>query len=179
MPLTPLTATLFDNTYVQRQWPVLGSRLQSNSPVSAPECAAHPVCVSLGLTGTCCPNSDGVSLACCGTSLSNGISDEWKSFIYAIHAIVNRDAAWSEFTKLEGFGVGGSKTNSLFWAASRAPPLAGYNSSTHSPDYLAAVKPNCAQNSACDAAGLSGKCCPSDNPPGVYLGCCPQVVSQP
>lgn len=176
--MTPLTAILFDNSYVQRQWPVLGSRLPVNTPVPIPECSAHPPCVALSLTGLCCPNSDGVSLACCGTSLSNGIADEWKSFIYTIHALVNRDAAWSEISKLEGFGVGGSKTNSLFWAASRPPALSGYNASTHNPDYLSSIRPVCAQNSACDAAGLSGKCCPSDNPPGVFLGCCPQIVTQ-
>ncbi len=41
MPLTPVTAVLFDQTYVQRQWPVLGSRLLSQTSILQPECAAH------------------------------------------------------------------------------------------------------------------------------------------
>lgn len=47
MPLTPVTAALFDTAYVQRQWPVLGSRLApppADSPPAStgPECSARP-----------------------------------------------------------------------------------------------------------------------------------------
>ena len=44
MPLTPVTAVLFDPAYVQRQWPVLGSRLPPPPPPSSapPDCAARP-----------------------------------------------------------------------------------------------------------------------------------------
>jgi hypothetical protein len=72
--------------------------------------------------------------------------------------VINRDAAWNEILKLEGFGIGGSKSNSLFWAASRLPPLQGYNSTPHSPDLQGSVRPFCSGNSACDAAGKNSLC---------------------
>ena len=47
MPLTPVTAALFDPAYVQRQWSVLGSRLAptgppTDTPPAGPECSARP-----------------------------------------------------------------------------------------------------------------------------------------
>lgn len=44
MPLTPVTALLFDQTYVKEQWPILGSRLEfkKHVPNFKQECDAHP-----------------------------------------------------------------------------------------------------------------------------------------
>ena len=124
MPLTPVTAALFDTAYVQRQWSVLGSRLAptgppTDTPPAGPECSARPGmpltsthyttyhttlpyllhriivcicigCAALGLLGLCCPNPDGVMLSCCspgnGNGGAQGMNDEWKSYIIAIHA---------------------------------------------------------------------------------------------
>ena len=118
MPLTPVTAALFDTAYVQRQWSVLGSRLAptgppTDTPPAGPECSARPgmslpstlsatqyltyirtcICIgcsALGLLGLCCPNPDGVMLSCCspgnGNGGAQGMNDEWKSYIIAIHA---------------------------------------------------------------------------------------------
>merc|ERR1719383_1584784 len=32
---------------------------------SSSECSAHDECASLGLTGSCCPTTDGITLECC------------------------------------------------------------------------------------------------------------------
>ena len=172
MPLTPVTAALFDTPYVMREWTVLGSRLPTPLPVASPnnggstsntpECSTRPSCVTLGLTGMCCPTPEGVYLACCNPSSNNnnpnagvGMQDEWKSYIFAIHAVVNRDDAWKEILRMDNFGIGGSKSNSLYWAASRPMRLPDYNSTVKPPDYMGAIRPFCSFNSACDAAGKS------------------------
>lgn len=108
--------------------------------------------------------------------------------------VLNRDAAWNHLMEMEDFGMGNSRTNSLFWTASRGTPLLDYNISRQ-PD-LPNVEPACAANSACSAIGVSrvysfiylinpftlthtssvigmlGECCPTKT--GLYLGCCPQ-----
>jgi hypothetical protein len=106
-------------------------------------------CSSLGLTGLCCPATDGTMLGCCGVP---PISDEWLSYIYNIHAVIDRDAAWQEIQTLNNFGIGGSMTNSLFWAASRAAPPVGMNATVHSPNFV--VDPTCSSNSACEIQGI-------------------------
>jgi hypothetical protein len=41
MPLSPVTALLFDVNYVMQQYPVLGQRLV-NAPIVPPLCADNP-----------------------------------------------------------------------------------------------------------------------------------------
>lgn len=84
---------------------------------------------------------------------------------------MDRDTAWGQVLSLNGFGIGNSKANSLFWVASRATPLVGFVGTPKAPDVT--VKSACAANSACDALGMQGECCPSAT--GVTLGCCPKV----
>jgi hypothetical protein len=94
--------------------------------------------------------------------------------------VVDRDVAWNQIKSITGFGSGGSKTNSLFWVASRTPSPPNYNSSIHMVDVKASMKSSCSANSACDAAGATGMCCPTEGTgltPGVSLGCCPLLHS--
>lgn len=120
-------------------------------------------------------------LACCnGTQNVGAVSNEWLTYIYADHAVVNRDAAWSQMLSLTSFGTGGSKTNALYWTATRPPPLANYSSSDvlDGPQYGKYVQSSCTANSACDIAGLFGECCPTAGANGIMLGCCPIVPVQ-
>ena len=171
MPVTPATALLFDQAYVELQWPVLEHRLPPPSPPAQQQCSANPQCVALALLGLCCPNPAGVMLACCDSGPNGAkMQDEWKGLLYIDHAVVDRDKAWTEIVNAGGFGTGGSKSNSLFWAASRPPPVA-YNL-THN-DPRNSIKAACSANSACDALGMINDCCPTEK--GVYLGCCPKT----
>ena len=91
-----------------------------------------------------------------------------------IFTVVDRDVAWNQIKSITGFGSGGSKSNSLFWVASRNLPPSNYNSSVHVVDLKASLKPSCSANSACDAAGATGACCPTEGTgqtPGITLGC--------
>ena len=56
-----------------------------------------------------------------GHSLSL-MQDEWKSLLYTDHAVLNRDEAWGQVQSLQGFGSGGSKTNSLLWVNQKPMP---------------------------------------------------------
>ena len=69
--------------------------------------------------------------------------------------VVDRDVAWNQIKSITGFGPGGSKSNSLFWAASRNPPPPNYNGSAHGLDIKGSIKQACSANSACDAVGTS------------------------
>lgn len=148
MPLSPVTAVLFDQNYVQQQYPVLAGRVPNLAPI-APLCIDNPQCKAQELTGQCCPALDGSMLACCQTGSTN--KDEWNSYILIDLAIVDKETAYNQLLQMSGFGQGNSRTNSLFWAASRSPPVTGFNSSIKA--IAPVVKTSCASNSACDALG--------------------------
>lgn len=75
--------------------------------------------------------------------------------MFFLLTVVDRDVAWNQIKSITGFGPGGSKSNSLFWAASRNPPPPNYNGSAHGLDIKGIVKQACSANSACDAVGTS------------------------
>ena len=66
---------------------------------------------------------------------------------------MDRDVAWNQIKSITGFGPGGSKSNSLFWAASRNPAPVNYNGSAHAVDIKGSLRSSCSANSACDAVG--------------------------
>lgn len=176
MPLSPVTAALFDLSYVQQQFLVLANRVKS-VPVLVPHCSANQQCKVQGLEGECCPTTDGIMLGCC--TVGSSIMDEWRGFtladlasmIFVIFCIIllfltfylllvlDKDAAWDRILVLPSFGAGNSRANTLFWAASRPPPQSDFNlsallisnSSAHR-DF--SMKSSCALNSACDALGM-------------------------
>ena len=163
------------------------SNSNSNSSGSgsiAKECSAYAACTKLGLTGNCCPSDEGgATLSCCSDNVSDsdsdGMIDEWKALIYAIEAVVDRVSAWNGLMKITetNFGSGNSKANSLYWAASRSGPPPGWDSLSviKSPgNYTGFIDKRCNANSACDASGLLGDCCPGSN--GIMLGCCPKIL---
>ena len=176
MPITPVTALLFDQSYVALEHSVMASNLQKSTP--PPEkrlCSNSKQCVTLGLTGDCCPTFEGSYLGCCNVSLIQGyMSDEWKSLIHINNAVVDRNTAWNDIMQLNNFGQGGSKSNSLFWAASRSEPISNSLLSNWSRDPRSYIKKECSANSACVALNVVGACCPNNQ--GVYLGCCPTII---
>jgi endo-1,3(4)-beta-glucanase len=46
----------------------------------------------------------------------------WQGFLYMAHAVVDRSAAWAEVNTLTGWDDGNSKTNALWWVATRPGP---------------------------------------------------------
>lgn len=46
-------------------------------------------------------------------------SDGWKGFIYMAHGIIDKEAAWDQVLTLQGYDDGNSKTNTLYWLATR------------------------------------------------------------
>jgi endo-1,3(4)-beta-glucanase len=51
--------------------------------------------------------------------LTAASSEPWRGFIYLDHAVIDRAAAWSEVKTLQAFDDGNSKTNALYWVATR------------------------------------------------------------
>ena len=154
-------------------------------------CQAIPKCAALGLTGDCCPNAEGTVLDCCGARTpsppvkkkeSDGqqgvqegeqttITEEWRAVLFMDMAVVDRESAYEQLTKLSDVGPGASKTNALMWAVSRPYPTA-LTIPAHEAKHE--MPPDCKLNSACDASGMQGECCPGDD--GGILACCPKVT---
>eukprot|EP01039_Chlorochromonas_danica_P006287 gene6287-6932_t len=180
MPLSPVSALLFDSQYAAIEYPTVAAHMPPFLQPGNQLCSSNPQCRPMGLSGNCCPTTEGVYLTCCDSYIStnsNRVSDEWKAYIYALLAVVDRETAWAQLDLLPGFGAGNSRTNSLMWAASRSPPLPGFNynlytnnSSFYRPSELAMPRASCAANSGCDALGLAGDCCPGAD--GLSLSCC-------
>ena len=83
-----------------------------------------------------------------------------KIALFLTRTVVNRDASWDSLMTLNNFGAGNSKSNSLYWAATRAAPVPGFNLSATSSSGSTSGKGGdvnlpsaCAANSACDAIG--------------------------
>jgi endo-1,3(4)-beta-glucanase len=52
-------------------------------------------------------------------SAAASATDGWKGFLYMAHATTAREAAWTEVNTLTSFDDGNSKTNALWWVATR------------------------------------------------------------
>eukprot|EP01037_Dinobryon_pediforme_P043761 gene43761-55019_t len=177
MPLSPVTAALFDLSYVQQQFPVLAARAKA-TPALDPVCSANAQCKAQGLDGACCPTTDGVFLGCCQTGTST--MDEWRAYTLAdlaskytvrteatlqsgrafdpfVRAVLDKNAAWDLALSLPNFGPGNSRANVLFWAASRPPPQTNFDlaavATANATGRNMTLKSACAVNSACDALG--------------------------
>jgi hypothetical protein len=77
------------------------------------------------------------------------------NFVY-FTAVVNRDVAWSHLSAMSSFGPGNSRANSLYWTATRAASLPGFNATSTRPAQVQGPTA-CSANSACDAIGTL--CC--------------------
>ena len=47
------------------------------------------------------------------------VEEEWKGFIYMDHAVIDPAAAWTEVESLKRYDTGNSKSNTLWWVATR------------------------------------------------------------
>ena len=47
------------------------------------------------------------------------LETSWRGLVYAAHAILDADAAWAESQSLPSYDDGSSKTNQLYWIATR------------------------------------------------------------
>lgn len=71
-PTTTTEHTYYDDDALNTQFPAsatFGFNDNDSPGVSIPtslNCKAYPKCVSLGLTGACCPTGEGIELECCG-----------------------------------------------------------------------------------------------------------------
>jgi endo-1,3(4)-beta-glucanase len=52
-------------------------------------------------------------------ALGPNVEQGWKGFVHLEHAILDKDAAWREVNALTGFDDGNTKTNALYWVATR------------------------------------------------------------
>ncbi|WP_050433517.1 glycosyl hydrolase [Chondromyces crocatus] len=54
-------------------------------------------------------------MASAATSASQG----WRGFMYMAHGVIDKNAAWSEASTLSSYDDGNSRTNTLYWLATR------------------------------------------------------------
>ena len=104
----------------------------------------------------------------------------WNGYLICNKAIIDPDNAWVEAQRLVSsqLDAGISKSQVLFWVSTRdgfsvgttADGQLDKNSSAVSHGPSDGKANNCASHEQCVAAGLLGKCCPTNE--GVFLGCC-------
>jgi hypothetical protein len=173
MPLTPVSSLLLPLNFSTQQFALLKARLLPPISIKDQQCESNRMCYELGLIGLCCPTSEGVVLSCCNV-VSNStlmrMQDEWKSFILITEAIINKDNAWNEVIKMNGFGLGNSKSNTLLFIATRTENNIKINDISQNKSNLISRK--CIENSPCVALGFSSSnCCPTNQ--NITLNCCP------
>ena len=52
-------------------------------------------------------------------ALAGPIEEGWKGLLFMEHAILDPAAAWAEAATLTGYDDGNTKTNTLYWIATR------------------------------------------------------------
>ena len=106
-------------------------------------------------------------------------TDEWKSIVVLDHAIVDPANAWDEIAQIQTFDAGNSRSNALYWIATRPDPglnltaIAAAAGAVHRAEEKgkgSGPSVKCDDNPECQGLGLSGDCCPTDA--GILLGCC-------
>lgn len=135
------------------------SRLWATSDSGFIECAEHPVCLLQGFDedGFCCPDLDGVYQDCCHRA---------ECVVYP--ACVDAGLEGFCCPTVEGEFLGCCEDPATF--APSAPPSKIPSSYPTSVIITAELEAECANNAQCDALGLEGLCCPTQD--GVYLDCC-------
>jgi hypothetical protein len=75
--------------------------------------------------------------------------------------VIDKNQAWNEILTINDFGSGNSRSNSMFWIASRKIPAPSFPTYAPAVSYneineTIAIKPppECSVNSACDAQGV-------------------------
>lgn len=52
-------------------------------------------------------------------ALHGKIEEGWKGFLFMEHAVIDKESAWQEVLTLNGFDDGNTRTNALYWVATR------------------------------------------------------------
>jgi hypothetical protein len=96
-------------------------------------------------------------------------AQEWLGLIYLDQAIVDPQPAWDNVEGLRIFDGGNSRSNSMYWIATR--PRNSVQMAPR-PQKHSEAGAACQGHAVCFARGLGGQCCPTDQ--GVMLECCDQ-----
>ena len=56
------------------------------------------------------------------TRTNSVIEERWKGYVFMTHAIIDKNAAWTEVQSLNTFDNGNSRTNAYYWVATRPGP---------------------------------------------------------
>jgi len=54
-------------------------------------------------------------------SITGDTTDEWKGFLYGTHCVIDSRAAWKEIGKLVTFDGGNTRSNLMYFCATRPP----------------------------------------------------------
>lgn len=78
------------------------------------------------------------------------IGEDWLGYIYMVHAIINPSAAWPQVQTLQSFLGGNTRTNTLYWVATR--PKVNY-ALNYSPPPPGAIRVNFARTNPGSSPG--------------------------
>jgi len=105
------------------------------------------------------------------------LSEGWKGYIIMAHAIIDREAAWTEALELTSYDDGNTRSNTLYWIASRPdndgvtyPPLTEGPTVCGTDDPATTEEPT---DPATDPSTDSPTDPPATQPPNSCAGCHP------
>merc|ERR1712098_200664 len=86
------------------------------------------------------------------------LSEGWKGYIVMAHAVIDPHAAYGEALQLSSYDDGNTKSNTLYWIATRpgmggGPPGPTTTTSTQPPNPDGCCGPNSAYADACNDPG--------------------------
>lgn len=123
---------------------------RGDSSTSSP-CASNKACADLGLSGLCCPASNGVFLGCCGEKNSD-------------------DSNPSESSTTTTDAVTSTKPTTPTVTTTTSVDDKDNEEQGQEQDEDSSSSALCSANKFCADLGLSGLCCPTSG--GQMLGCC-------
>ena len=151
-------------------------------------CKANSKCNALGLTGLCCPATEGgVLLSCCdayGNELDNTEENGTSSPSASTpDSVVSASSSCEANSKCNALGLTGlccpateggvllSCCDAYGNELDNTEENGTSSPSASTPDSVVSASSSCEANSKCNALGLTGLCCPATEG-GVLLSCC-------
>lgn len=113
IPFTPYSEAHLNQAWVKEEYPVVRLSLPPPSRSFPRHCF---YCLSHVVDDPSTMMSRSLSR---DYMLQHPPTDDWKGFIYMAHAVIEASLAWQEVASLTSFDNGNTRTNAMWWVATR------------------------------------------------------------
>merc|ERR1719481_124907 len=110
------------------------------------------------------------------------LTQQWKGYIIMAHAIINQSAAWKEALDLTGFDDGNTRSNTLYWIATRPENSDNCPSPTTPPPVTTTTiltTTSTISTPSTSSTSTSTRCCTNPDQPSMTDARCLDTSSDP